>query len=120
MENTTNYTEILEEKREITTQEALDIILPIPEDQFCVEEFENSRVQRCVLGAVQHAVSGKALRDGNGYGLRKKSREFLLDKHGIPYDISCVNNRNETNGYTEPVIKDRVVHLLNDMIKAGY
>jgi hypothetical protein len=46
---------------------------------------------------------------------------YLKNKYGYEdIDIADVNNNPVHNGYTEPVIKDRVIHLLIDMIAAGY
>lgn len=56
-----------------------------------------------------------------GFGARQLTEKFLRDKHGLEgTDISSVNNGPYVNGYTEPKIKDRVMHLINDMIEAGY
>lgn len=35
-------------------------------------------------------------------------------------DGACVNNDPFYNGYKEPVIKDRLMHMIDDMIKHGY
>jgi len=45
----------------------------------------------------------------------------MSEKHGYTWqDITTVNNYTGCNGYNEPVTKDRVMHLLTDMIAAGY
>ena len=45
----------------------------------------------------------------------------MTEKHGYTdVDITSVNSYTGWNGYNEPVIKDRVMHLLTDMIAAGH
>lgn len=105
----------------VNATKALEIILPIPADQFCVDQFINDKGQCCVLGHIQRVVAGDPYADMNGFGLRESSHDFLVEKHRIAYSsIVSVNNSPGINGYTEPVIKDRVVHFLKDMQAAGY
>lgn len=103
-------------------QQIKDIIKPIPADQFCIGHYENSdKSQCCVLGHIHKHFGSDAEGDGQGYGARQLSNEFLTEKHNLPFEnIASVNNDTDINGYTEPVIKDRVMHLVEDMIAAGY
>lgn len=106
---------------EVGAKKALEIIEPIPPEDFIIYMYqEGDSCRRCVLGHIQHAISGDALSDSDGFGLRSKSERFLKEKHEIAADITAVNNGNNINGYNEPVIKDRVVHFLKDMVEAGY
>lgn len=55
----------------------------------------------------------------------KKAVKFLRDAgysghDWVLPDMAEVNNTTEINGYTEDNPKDRVIHLLDDMIAAGY
>ena len=100
------------------------IIAPIPHDQFCREIYENTIGQCCFWGHIQKSISGNAKGDRNGFGARELTRVFLSEVYGsfdIPgsfdKDGSHVNNCNNVNGYTEPEIKDRLMHMINDGIK---
>lgn len=112
----------------INAKKALEIIEPIPAEQFCTGVFDNEMGQCCVIGHICKALTantgggynGDAYADYDGFGIRGLSREFIKKHHNIPDSIASVNNNIDVNGYTEPVIKDRVVHLLKDMILAGY
>lgn len=56
-----------------------------------------------------------------GNPLRTLTEEYLTKYHNLHHaDGASVNNGPNLNGYNEPVIKDRVMHLLQDMIAAGY
>lgn len=99
-------------------QQIKDIIEPIPKEEFCELEYENKNGQCCVLGHIQKAISGSAKNDLDGYGARALSKQFLRDKHNIQFgDISSINNSPDVNGYTEPEIKDRLMHAIEDGIK---
>jgi len=78
----------------------------------------------CFLGHIHRHFNPSdtgAIGDKNGYGARQLTASFLEKVHGIMYDDGVsVNNSDRINGYNEPEIKDRVMHLVNDMIKAGY
>lgn len=114
----------------MTAKDYLNLILPVPAERFITNYFTNTEDKCCILGHVT-----RLLNDPNSYSsancfpidespadkLRTKSSRFLYTKHNISgKDIASVNNTPEVNGYTEPVIKDRVVHFLKDMVEAGY
>lgn len=99
------------------------IIEPIPNEEFITGKFMNSRGQSCFLGHINRTISlsGDANEDFNGFGTRELTAKFLREIHGSNYlDGTHVNNWNDINGYNEDNPKDRVMHLVNDMIKAGY
>ena len=48
------------------------------------------------------------------------THEFIMNKYRISGSITTVNNLSSVGVYNEPLIKDRVIHLLDDMIAAGY
>jgi len=100
-----------------TFKQIKEIIEPIPEDQFCVGEFENFREQCCFLGHIQKYISGDAFLDRRGFGARQLTRTFLREVHNIYANGADVNNGPYINGYTEPIIKDRLMHMIEDGIK---
>lgn len=110
-------------------QEALDLILPIPAENFIVGQFTNKVDKCCVVGHLTRLTSGQPENYSSencsdqsfNAPIRVASQAFLTEKHGTSWsNIADVNNDPNINGYTEPVIKDRVVHLLKDMVEAGY
>lgn len=104
-----------------TAQEMKDILEPIPADQWCAWHFHLG-TQCCFLGHINKAIKDNPSGDFNGFGARQLTAKYLKEKHGITDGSSgaSVNNEPTINGYTEPVIKDRVMHLIDDMIKDGY
>jgi hypothetical protein len=93
-----------------------EIIEPIPADQFCVDTFENNSGQCCFLGHIEKALTGDARADGSGFGARRVTLKFLRDFHNIDADGADVNDFPNVNGYTEPEIKDRLMHMIEDGI----
>lgn len=105
----------------VDAKKALEIVRPIPAEDFTSGSYKHEN-KSCVLGWVHRIAGGdeEGHGDENGYGLRQASIKFLREVHGISDDISGVNNQPDVNGYKEPVIKDRVIHFLEDMEKAGF
>lgn len=101
-------------------QQILDIIEPIPADKFCTGAYKDSRERCCTIGFINLSLCGDALWSFSGFGARDLSIDFMRNKYGLYCDISTINNHAGLAVYTEPVIKDRVVHLLKDMILAEY
>lgn len=112
---------------EITAKKALEIIEAIPEDRFCADDFVNyNNTKCCVLGHLhrvlveneEYKISIQLYAWNSTAKFRKATRDFLREKYYLTFeDISEVNNMNKINGYTEPIIKNRVVHFLEDMTK---
>lgn len=101
------------------------ILLPIPPEKFITDYFgKHGTDNSCFLGHINRALSLKGqsdyMGDWDGYGARDLTYKFLSEEHGIHTSGVEVNNAPNVNGYTEPVIKDRVMHMVEDMIKAGY
>lgn len=48
------------------------------------------------------------------------TREFLEKYHNEQENIISVNDHDNINGYNEDNPKDRAVHLLTEMVAAGY
>jgi len=108
----------MEKITEITTfKQIKEIIEPIPADQFCKDTYQNNKGQCCFLGHIQRHISGDAGSGFEGYGARELTRLFLKAKHNINNDGSGVNNRPNINGYRELIIKNRLMHMINDGIK---
>ena len=117
-------------KQETVAQEALRLLSPIPEEAFITGNFGDGEGKCCAIG---HYVRLKSKNPNDftedncrDFGtecvkLRVESGVFLKKVHSLQgYDLPDVNNDSDINGYTEPVIKDRVIHCLKDMVKHGY
>ena len=109
-------------------QQALDILTPIPVDHFITGKYSGNDGYNgqfhCAMGFFNLAVNKNdhptyAVHSDVEFVLRKASREFIRSK-GIlgSADIIVVNDR-PVGEYNESNPKDRVIHLLNDMIAAG-
>jgi hypothetical protein len=98
------------------------IIKPIPAEKFISTLYGDRMGNSCFLGHIHRKLSGEAdyWGDGDGYGARQLTEKFLNKVHGVNASGADVNNYPDINGYTEPEIKDRVIHMINDMIKAGF
>lgn len=111
-------------KKIINAQQILDIILPIPEEQFIIDWYGNSKGQSCFLGHIHRKLSPNGpddyRGDEHGYGARELTKKFMVEKHELCIDGAEINNSPDWNGYNEPTPKARVVHMLQDMIQAGY
>lgn len=107
-------------------QQILDIISPIPAEDFCVNLYEDDG-KRCFLGHIHNALAEpddtdwvRDCGDYNGYGARQLTQRFLKEVHGLDANGADVNNEIDVNGYNQPEIKDRVMAMLNDMVAKGY
>jgi len=124
-------------KSQITTAKQIkDILEPIPAELFQTDYYghndsfggnNNGPTDNgcsCALGHIHrhfYPHNKAAQGDGCGFGARQLTNRYLSDKHRIfGASIATVNNEQIINGYTEPEIKDRVMHLLDDMIRDGY
>jgi hypothetical protein len=102
-----------------------EIIEPIPADQFITRYFGNISGQSCFLGHIHRKMNPvndptDFFGDGDGYGARRLTAKFLREHHKINVNGAAVNNSPGINGYNEPEIKDRLMHMINDGIAAGY
>jgi hypothetical protein len=112
--------ENLEIPKITTAQQMIDIISPIPAEKFVEDVFTDRKGKCCFLGHIHNHIAGNPHGDFQGYGARHLTYIFLAKVHGLQYSGVDVNNSPEVNGYTEPVIKDRLMHMLEDMVKHGY
>ena len=100
-----------------TFKQIKEIIEPIPADQFCKGFYYNYKGQCCFLGHINKHISGDTMACGGGFGARWLTRRFLEDVHNINNDGSAINDLATINGYTEPIIKDRLMRMIEDGIK---
>jgi len=100
-----------------TFKQIKEIIEPIPADRFCTSEYLNYKGQCCFIGHINNHITGKPNTDFYGCGARLLTEQFLLEEHGAHATGVDVNNYNYVNGYTEPIIKDRLMHMINDGIQ---
>lgn len=118
--------EYTRQEGESIAKHALRILEPIPADKWIVQNFSDDRGARCIIGHHTRLTSG----DPSNYDsfnctdwnetFRKTTRKFLEEVHKVSTDAASVNNYSNINGYTEPEIKDRGMHLLRDMVEHGY
>lgn len=116
-------------------QLALEVLEPIPEDQFCTGEYwDRETNQCCSLGHFNRLTSsnpGNYLHsNGNWRGsreveLRSLVSKFLTEKgnfddRGVTVSITTVNDRPLISEYKQKTPKKRVVKLLTDMVNQGY
>ena len=111
----------------MNAQKALDLINPIPAEEFIEYAFTNGENACCFIGHLQRLTSKdptdysiKNCVDNTDNPIRALSKFFIKEAYKIDATIVEVNNYTDVNGYNEPVIKDRLVHCLTDMILAGY
>lgn len=108
---------------------AKELLLPIPKEEFIISRY--SKGGKCC--AIGHLVRLSS-KDPNDYSLancedgypfeeqintfaRIDVSKFLKEKHSQYGDLATVNNYNQVNGYNQDNPKDRVIALLDDMIK---
>ncbi len=106
-----------------SAQQIKDILEPIPADLFITDFLgEGGTGKSCAVGHINRHFNGGDYKIGNGYGVKDLTMKFFNEYYGKFYvhDIASVNNSNAVVVYNEKGIKDRVMHLINDMIKAGY
>lgn len=114
--------ELLKEfKTETVAEEALRILEPIPEDEWCTGMRINDYGQCCSLGHYSMKQYGHpAENQGEDGPLTRRliiaSNKFL---GCLIHTIATVNNM-PFLAYRQPTPKQRVMALLSDMIKAGY
>jgi hypothetical protein len=119
------------EETKTLAQEAFELLSPIPAENWIMGEFTDGVSKCCGIGHYMRLRS----RNPDDYSrsncddfelvgncdLRNISLKFLSEKYGTEYEnLATVNNSGSVNGYKEDNPKDRVLHLLRDMIEAGY
>lgn len=116
---------------EMNASKALELLSTVPEEEWIVNKYTDQEGKCCAIGHLLRLTSKNPTRydfdtediwaGGGPIGdfVRTTVKRFNFEKHQKIADLSTVNNRADVNGYTEPVIKDRVLHLLRDMKEAG-
>lgn len=94
-----------------------EIIEPIPAELFTTHMYADDKGCSCFLGHIHKKISGHQYGDFEGFGARRLTRKFLEEVHNVNKDGALVNNLPTVNGYTQPVVKDRVMAMIEDGIK---
>jgi len=97
----------------MTAQQAKDILLPIPEEDFIMGDYTDDE-KCCARGYLDKHFTG----DPCGYS--KEVSDLNIDiRMTLETSIENVNDNKPNNPYEEATPKQRVMHLLNDAIAAG-
>ena len=108
--------------------EALKMVEGIPAEQFIAGMDTDGVEKCCFLGHYSRVTSdnpndySSANCEGGRYSkICEASQLYLQKEHCMKYtSIADINDGNKYYPYTEMKIKDRLIHFLTDMIKAGY
>lgn len=116
----------------ITATKAKELLMPIPNEDFVMMKFTDGKNKCCVSGHLRRLNSNdpndfsiaNCNDEDDATGIQNLAREYVRNNHKSYGGIVGVNNGGiNSQGkmlYAETEIKDRVLHLLDDMIKAGY
>lgn len=106
-------------KKTVSVKEIFDLLSSKPPESWCTGSYENSG-KYCALGHINNYYSDSSNHSSLERPIRMKISEFIKSKYALNHtDIINVNDTTGVNNYTEEHPKDRVLHLLNDMIDAG-
>ena len=108
---------------------ALEMLSPIPEDEFIRYRFSDFISKCCVVGHLNRLTS----KDSQDYedhpmvtrenvrNFRENTRKYLFQYKNMSdgEDIADINN-SETDAYDQETQKDRIITLLKDMIEDGW
>ena len=115
----------MQQNTQTLAQRALDLLSPIPADQWTTKTygFGPERPQKhCALGHLNLLAGSKLASISNEnlseFELSDLTNRFLKSK-GLTGDIVSVNDTTDVPGYTEDNPKDRIIHLLSDMVAVG-
>lgn len=115
-------------------KKAYKLLSRVPAEDFIIGQFTDQKGKCCAVGHLVRLTTG----DPDDYSLQSRQWEvfestsseigrfrakvmaYLNDVHKTYASLAAVNNGYNINGYNEDGIKDRVMHLLSDMIKNGY
>ena len=117
-------------KKITTFKQIKEIIEPIPVEKFIACSLGDSNGNSYYLGWIYRKMNKSKLfglkndpndygKDSNHtfYGVRALTEQFLKEVHCLNYTAWSVNDTSCINGYSEPVIKDRLMHMIEDGIK---
>ncbi len=110
---------------------AKELLSPIPKEDFIISAFSDGKGKCCAIGHLVRLQSEdpkdyvQFLGEGHNTPIysfaRVYTRKFLEKYHKVySRNLASVNNSDSINGYTEDNPKDRIMHLLDDMIEKGY
>jgi len=108
-------------------QKTLEILSVVPSEDWITDLHTDLESKCCAIGHYVRLTSNNPDNynsdncvDYNRAPIRNSSSEFLNKIHNLNgIDIAHVNNKPVAK-YTQDTPKERVIALLNDMIKAGY
>lgn len=115
-------------ENETIAQRAYRLLSPIPAEQWITDQYTNNENACCAIGHYNRLNS----KNPNNYSIencqenylsadiRVISKRFIETRYRLYSDIATVNNSSTVNGYTEETPKERVLHLLTDMIAEGF
>jgi len=115
-------------REEPTAHRLIELLKPIPEEQWCVRRFTTLSGQCCFLGHIgvkvdkipMDAPSRSFFNSVIVEKVRDLTKTFLDKHHKIDADGASVNNGTHINGYDEEHPKARILHMLEDMKAVGY
>lgn len=107
----------------MTASEALKLVKSIPKRNWTVNEYTDGISKCCFTGHLHRLISN----DPNDYGLKNCSThhkegltKFFIEVFAVCGNFPFMINDIQVGVYQEDHPKDRVIHLLQDMIKAGH
>jgi len=103
---------------ELTASKAKELLLPIPKEEFILYYYERGG-KHCSLGHLNKLIGGDAYLLAPTSAFIGSVYDFIKRKYGEVAGLTTVNDTIHVNNYTEDNPKDRVIHLLNDMIAEG-
>lgn len=110
---------------------ALELLEPIPGDEFITGNFTNGIDKCCSEGHLVRLLSNNpndysepncmptSASNGLLWFIHQVTEFYAKQYPEVSVCMTFINDF-EHSGYTEPKIKDRVIHLLKDMKKSGY
>lgn len=109
----------------LTPQKALDLLTPIPKEDFTVQVWHKYDTEQCcTIGHLRRLLSDDPTNYRNASlsneavdKLDRKVSKYLRKKYHCSSSIIVVNDFPTTNGFTEDNPKDRIIHLLTEMSK---
>ncbi len=121
----------MKKNKQTICQEALQILEPIPENKWCIDQFQNLAGQCCAMGHLNKKWTSTAHYDiGKSGELRYTTQRFLSSLGLTGYDIARVNNgetlKDDNNIQRSNALyksigpKQRTILFLKDAIKYGY
>lgn len=106
---------------------ALELLSPIPDDDFIMHRFTNYKDRCCAIGHLNRLLSDNPKDYTNSptttseemIVFREKTMDYMINKHSSNSDIAGVNNGYDLK-YNQSTPKERTITLLKDMIEDGW